>query len=196
MSRSIHTTYKDLKGLTKREIDEQSIDPYSDLAKLGEKGYVKRTVIKNRKQKKAEQSIANEGGETVKILFRFHCDVLDEETVETMWATIVDKDKGLYKLDSIPFYAPLVASDDIVFAEFDDQEQMLNPLVQVFPITPKDTTLVQCLPTCTHYPRVFKTHKHAHWYEKSTNSMRVFRKNQYFNAKTIYRVTASWISMV
>lgn len=62
----------------------------------------------------------------VKILFRFHSDVLDEETVETMWATVVDKDKGLYKLDSIPFYAPLVASDDIVFAEFDEQEQMLT----------------------------------------------------------------------
>jgi hypothetical protein len=65
-------------------------------------------------------------GNYVKILFRFHSDVLDKETVETMWATIVDKDNGLYKLDSIPFYAPLVASDDIVFAEFDDQEQMLT----------------------------------------------------------------------
>ena len=126
MSRSIHTTYKDLKGLTKREIDEQFIDPYSDLAKLGEKGYVKRTVIKNRKHKKTEQSMTNQDDKTVKILFRFHSDVLDEETVETMWATIVDKDKGLYKLDNIPFYAPLVASDDIVFAEFDDQEQMLT----------------------------------------------------------------------
>ena len=62
----------------------------------------------------------------VKILFRFHSAVLDEEAVETVWATIVGKDKGLYKLDSIPFYAPLVASDDIVFAEFDDQEQMLT----------------------------------------------------------------------
>lgn len=62
----------------------------------------------------------------VKILFRFHNDVLDEETVETMWATIVDKDKGFFQLDSIPFYAPLVASDDIVFAEFDEQEQMLT----------------------------------------------------------------------
>ncbi|MDP3393069.1 DUF4265 domain-containing protein [Sediminibacterium sp.] len=62
----------------------------------------------------------------VKILFRFYNQVLDEETVETMWATVVDSDKGLYKLDSIPFYAPLVASDDIVFAEFDVQEQMLT----------------------------------------------------------------------
>ena len=62
----------------------------------------------------------------VKILFRFHSDILDEETVETMWATVVDKSKGLYKIDSIPFYAPLVASADIVFAEFDEQEQMLT----------------------------------------------------------------------
>ena len=62
----------------------------------------------------------------VKILFRFHSDVLNEETVETMWATIIDKEKGLYKLDSIPFYAPLVASNDIVFAEFDNHEQMLT----------------------------------------------------------------------
>lgn len=62
----------------------------------------------------------------VKILFRFYSNILDEETVETMWATIVDKDKGLYKLDSIPFYVPLIASDDIVFAEFDEQEEMLT----------------------------------------------------------------------
>lgn len=64
--------------------------------------------------------------ENVKILFQFHSDIFDEEMVETMWATIVDKDKGLYKLDNIPFYAPLVASDDIVFAEFDEQQQMLT----------------------------------------------------------------------
>jgi len=62
----------------------------------------------------------------VKILFRFRSDVLDKEMVETMWVTIVDKEKGLYKLDSIPFYAPLVASGDVVFAEFDEQEQMLT----------------------------------------------------------------------
>src|SRR6266498_5771660 len=62
----------------------------------------------------------------VKILFRFFNKVLDEVTVETMWAIIVNEHKGLYKLDSIPFYAPLVASDDIVFAEYDEQEQMLT----------------------------------------------------------------------
>jgi hypothetical protein len=62
----------------------------------------------------------------VKILFRFHNNVLDKETVETIWATVIDKAKGHFKLDNIPFYAPLVASDDIVFAEYDEQEKMLT----------------------------------------------------------------------
>lgn len=62
---------------------------------------------------------------SVKILFQFHSDIFDEEMVETMWATIIDRNKGFYKIDNIPFYAPLVASDDIVFAEFDEQQQML-----------------------------------------------------------------------
>lgn len=62
----------------------------------------------------------------VKILFRFHSDVLDEETVETLWATVVDEKNGLYKLDNIPFYAPLVASGDIVYAEYDDFEERLT----------------------------------------------------------------------
>ena len=61
----------------------------------------------------------------VKILSRFYSNVLDEWTVETMWAEVVDKDKGLYKIDSIPFYAS-IASDDIVFAEYDDTEKMLT----------------------------------------------------------------------
>jgi hypothetical protein len=61
----------------------------------------------------------------VKILFRFYSNVLDEWTVETMWAETIDKDKGLYKIDSIPFYAS-IASDDIVFAEYDDTEKMLT----------------------------------------------------------------------
>ena len=60
-----------------------------------------------------------------KILFRFFSNVLDEWTVETMWAEIVDEKKGLYKLDNIPLYAPL-ASGDIVFAEFDENEKFLT----------------------------------------------------------------------
>ncbi|WP_238379273.1 DUF4265 domain-containing protein [Cytophaga hutchinsonii] len=78
------------------------------------------------KNKFSKSEMLTQDNNYVKVLFRFHSNVLDEETVETMWATIVDKEKGFYKLDSIPFYAPYVASDDIVFAEFDDQEQMLT----------------------------------------------------------------------
>jgi hypothetical protein len=61
----------------------------------------------------------------VKILSRFYSNVLDEWTVETIWAEVVDKDKGLYKIDSIPFYAS-IASNDIVFAEYDHAEKMLT----------------------------------------------------------------------
>ena len=61
----------------------------------------------------------------VKILSRFYSIALDEWTVETMWAEVVDKDKGLYRIDSIPFYAS-IASDDIVLAEYDDTEKMLT----------------------------------------------------------------------
>ncbi|HTE25815.1 DUF4265 domain-containing protein [Flavitalea sp.] len=60
----------------------------------------------------------------VKILFSFYSNVLDEWTKETMWAEVIDNDKGIYKIDSIPFYAS-VASDDIIFAEYDENEQML-----------------------------------------------------------------------
>lgn len=62
----------------------------------------------------------------VKILLRYYSSLLDEETVETLWANVVDEAKGHYKIDNIPFYGPLLASDDIVWAEYDDVEQMLT----------------------------------------------------------------------
>jgi len=61
-----------------------------------------------------------------KILFKYHSDILDELTVETMWAEEIDKDNGIYKLDNIPFYGPLIATDDEFYAEFDELEQMLT----------------------------------------------------------------------
>jgi len=77
---------------------------------------------------------------SVKIIFRFYNDILDEWTVETMWAKIVDKNKGYYRIENIPFYAA-IASDDIVLAGYDDNEKMLvykatieysgNSLIQV-----------------------------------------------------------------
>jgi hypothetical protein len=61
----------------------------------------------------------------VKILFRFYSNVLEQWTVETMWAETMDVDKGLYKLDNIPFYAA-IACGNIVLAEYDEDEQMLT----------------------------------------------------------------------
>lgn len=61
----------------------------------------------------------------VKILFRFFSNLLDEWTVETMWAETINSEKGLYKLSNIPFYAS-VSCDDIVFAEYDQDEERLT----------------------------------------------------------------------
>ena len=61
----------------------------------------------------------------VKILFRFFSNVLNKWTVETMWAQTIDKDKGLFKIDNIPFFVS-VASGDTVLAGYDETEQMLT----------------------------------------------------------------------
>jgi hypothetical protein len=60
-----------------------------------------------------------------KITFRYYSNILDEEVVETMWCEIIDESKGIYKLDNIPFYGPLIASDDIFYAEYDETEETL-----------------------------------------------------------------------
>jgi hypothetical protein len=62
---------------------------------------------------------------SVKILFRFFNEYKDEWIVETLWAKIIDSEKGLYKLDNIPFYAS-VSCDDVVFAEYDENEKKLT----------------------------------------------------------------------
>ena len=60
-----------------------------------------------------------------KILFRYYSDLLEDTVGETMWAEIIDLEKGYFKLDNIPFFGPLIATDDIFFAEFDEDEQKL-----------------------------------------------------------------------
>ena len=51
MSRSIHVTIKNFKGLTKREIDEQATQTNSDLKQWVEKKKIKKAVNTTRKQK-------------------------------------------------------------------------------------------------------------------------------------------------
>jgi len=60
-----------------------------------------------------------------KILFRYYSDLLEDIVVETMWAEIIDLEKGYFKLDNIPFFGPLIATDDIFYAEFDEDEQTM-----------------------------------------------------------------------
>ena len=61
-----------------------------------------------------------------KIVFKFHSDVLDQEMVEALWAEVIDGESGQYRIDSVPFYIPFIATDDIVTAEYDsDQEALL-----------------------------------------------------------------------
>jgi len=51
MSRSIHLTRKSVKGLSKKEVDEQANDPNSDLRQLARKSILKESVKKARKKK-------------------------------------------------------------------------------------------------------------------------------------------------
>jgi len=58
-----------------------------------------------------------------KIVFKYYSTYLEEVVSETMWAEIVDLEKGYFKLDNIPFFGPLIATDDIFRAEYDENEK-------------------------------------------------------------------------
>jgi hypothetical protein len=62
MSKSIHTTYKDIKGLTKKELEEQFNDPESDLVKLGHKSLLKSDVKVTRKNEKIAEDLKKKNG--------------------------------------------------------------------------------------------------------------------------------------
>ena|SRR5438270_1115536 len=67
-----------------------------------------------------------EADKQVEILFRSYSDILEQDVAETIWADVVDADMGYYKLYSIPLYTSAIASDDVVRAEWDDDEVMLT----------------------------------------------------------------------
>ncbi|MFH7015809.1 DUF4265 domain-containing protein [Flavobacterium sp. FlaQc-47] len=58
-----------------------------------------------------------------KILFKYYSTYLEEIVSETMWGEIIDLEKGHFKLDNIPFFGPLIATDDIFRAEYDENEK-------------------------------------------------------------------------
>ncbi len=89
----------------------------------------------------------------IKFLYRFYSDTLEQETVETMWAIKVDVDKGLYKLDSIPFYAKSLAIGDIIEVEYDDDEQALV-LADIIEFSGHSTIQVVILDTSINTDRI------------------------------------------
>jgi hypothetical protein len=54
-----------------------------------------------------------------KILFKFYSELFEQDMEEVLWAFELDKENRLYQIDSIPCYVSLVASNDIVFADYD-----------------------------------------------------------------------------
>lgn len=54
MSKSYHVTYRDLKGKTKKEINEMVDDPDSILHRLAKKRVVKKEILEKRKIKSGE----------------------------------------------------------------------------------------------------------------------------------------------
>ncbi|GAB3542095.1 hypothetical protein GCM10027443_42400 [Pontibacter brevis] len=77
-----------------------------------------------------------------KIIFRFHSDLFGREMVESLWALEVAADQGLYKIDSIPYYVPLIATEDIVRANYNKMEE---GLLYQETVTPSGNSTVQVI---------------------------------------------------
>lgn len=61
-----------------------------------------------------------------KILFRCFSNDLQEIVVEMLWAECIDRERGLYKLYNIPFYDLPCSYYDIIFAEYDNDEERIT----------------------------------------------------------------------
>jgi hypothetical protein len=58
----------------------------------------------------------------VEVLFKYDSPILEEEIIEVLWAEVVDEEKGLYQLKSIPLYGASIATDDQFHATYDKEE--------------------------------------------------------------------------
>ncbi|WP_179222953.1 DUF4265 domain-containing protein [Pontibacter ummariensis] len=61
---------------------------------------------------------------------------------ETLWAVEVDAAQDLYKIDSIPSYVPLIATEDVVRAVYDKMEEAL---VYQETVTPSGNSTIQVI---------------------------------------------------
>ena len=73
-----------------------------------------------------EENTQEEPENHERILFRYHSDIMNQEVVETMWGEKVESNPNLFRLDSIPFYGPTIATGDEFLADFDETEGMFT----------------------------------------------------------------------
>ncbi|WP_299758757.1 DUF4265 domain-containing protein [uncultured Pontibacter sp.] len=84
----------------------------------------------------------SKNNQTYKIIFRFYSDVFEQEMVETLWAKKIEEEQDLYKIDSIPSFVPLIATDDIVRATYNAMEE---GLVYQETVTPSGNSTIQVI---------------------------------------------------
>lgn len=84
----------------------------------------------------------SENNQTYKIIFRFYSDVFEQEMVETLWAKKIEEEQDLYKIDSIPSFVPLIATDDVVRATYNAMEE---GLVYQETVTPSGNSTIQVI---------------------------------------------------
>lgn len=66
-----------------------------------------------------------------KLTFKFWNDILDEDNyVETVWAEIIDEEKGHFQIENVPFFVKSYSVGDIVFAELENDELIVKDLVK------------------------------------------------------------------
>ena len=84
----------------------------------------------------------SEQEKTHKIIFRFDSALFGKEMSETLWALEVDATENLYKIDSIPYYVPLIATEDIVRAIYNKMEE---GLLYQETVTPSGNSTIQVI---------------------------------------------------
>lgn len=89
-------------------------------------------ILERYAQHRATRTMSNLEEGFIKVLHRFHSDMLGEAVVETLWVSAIDKDKGVYRLENIPFYAKSLAYGDLIEAVYDEDEEamMLSDILE------------------------------------------------------------------
>lgn len=65
-----------------------------------------------------------------KVYFQFFNDILNEDYVESVWASIVDEKEGHYKLKNIPFFVTGYSSEDIIYTELEEDRLVVKGLIE------------------------------------------------------------------